>query len=122
SREDFEARVQRAALAGEALKDPPRLVEARYRASLVDNALTGSARWKVINPAPGPALLTLDPLNVALQKVRWQKAQWDTTDAVLGDLDGKTLGLLVHQTGTQSALFDWTARGDLRPGGLHFSL
>src|SRR6266436_3833499 len=50
--DDFETQVRRASLAGEALKRPPRLVEARYRARLVDTALVGSGQWKVMNPAP----------------------------------------------------------------------
>src|SRR5262249_24035425 len=43
-------------------------------------------------------------------------------EAVLGDLDGGQLGLWVEQTGPQTAYFDWTARGDPRPSGLHFEL
>jgi hypothetical protein len=123
SRAEFEAKVRRAGRAAAALRDPPRLIEAHYRASLVDTALVGgTAQWKVINPARAAGILALQPFNVALQKVRVQKARFDTTEAVVGDLDGKTLGLLVEQPGEQTVLLDWTARGDPRPAGLHFSL
>lgn len=122
TRDDFEARVQRAAQVGEALKYPPRLVEARYRASLLEQALVGTAQWKVVNPAPLPGILAIQPLNLALQKARLQKAQFDTTEAILGDLDGKGLGLLVEQSGEHAAFLDWTAAGEVGPGGLRFNL
>ena len=65
-RDEFERLVHRAALAGAARKEPPRLVEARYHAELADNALIGSCQWKVVHTAdagaaaavaaqPGPA-------------------------------------------------------------------
>ncbi|MBV9122178.1 MAG: hypothetical protein JO112_02300, partial [Planctomycetes bacterium] len=123
-RAEFEARVRQAARAGEALKSPPRLVESRYSAALAeDSFLVGNGQWKIINPSSGPNFLRVDPLNLAVQKARLQKAQSsDTTDALLGDLDGKRLGLLVEHAGEQTALLDWTARGDLRPEALRFSL
>src|SRR5262249_34984122 len=43
-------------------------------------------------------------------------------DAVLGDLDGKGLGLLVEKTGDQSVQFDWSLRGALSGGDLYFDL
>ena len=44
------------------------------------------------------------------------------SEAVLGDLVGKTLGLLVEGAGEQSVFFDWTLRGGQGVGGLHFDL
>src|SRR6266852_2885318 len=41
TREEFETRVAEAARAGEALKNPPNLVETRYHASLIDCVLVG---------------------------------------------------------------------------------
>src|SRR5439155_13110165 len=67
--EDFEDLVRRAARMRDALKKEPQLVEARYRARLEGTALVGTAEWKVHNPGPGPRLFTLDPFNVALQRL-----------------------------------------------------
>src|SRR5436309_9940179 len=44
-RDEFEAKVRAAAAATSG--PPPRLVEARYRATLSDAGLTGTAEWKV---------------------------------------------------------------------------
>src|SRR5438270_2532251 len=44
-RDEFEARVAQAARAGEALRNPPRLLEARYRAVFSDAGLTGTGQW-----------------------------------------------------------------------------
>jgi hypothetical protein len=120
-REDFEARVRQAAQAADAAREPPRLVEARYTASLADLALIGTGQWKVLNSSRA-GILPVTPLNLALQKVLWQKAQFDRADAILGELDGKSPGLLVEQAGEQTAYLDWTARGDPKPEGLHFDL
>src|SRR5262245_27985027 len=82
-REEFEERVQRAAQAGDALKEPPRLVEARYRASLVDTALVGTCRWMIQQAALAPGLLPITPLSLALRQARL-----DNGNAILGSLDG----------------------------------
>jgi hypothetical protein len=116
-REEFEARVRRAALAGEALKNPPRLLEARYRATLVDTALVGTSQWTVLNPTAAAGILPLAPLNLALRGARL-----DHANAILGTLDGKTLGLLVEQPGQHRLFLDWSSRGDPAPDGLHFEL
>lgn len=118
---DFEQRVQRAARAVEALKNPPRLIEARYLARLVDGALTGNAAWRVLNPVAGPAVLALDgdgtPFNLAVRQPRLQNK-----DALLAEFDGKTLGLLLDREGEHAVALDWTARGAATPAGLHFDL
>src|SRR2546429_3582555 len=116
-RDEFEARVAEAARAALALKNPPRLIEARYRASLVDTALVGTAQWTVVNPAAVPGILPLQPFNFALQQV-----QVDNRDAVLGDLEGKSLALLVEGPGRHTVSVSWSARGDPGPGGLRFEL
>jgi len=119
SRDDFEAKVRKAAQAGDPLKNPPRLVEARYRATLTETALTGTAEWKLTNPSGEPALLSLQPLGLAVRQARWP----DSKDAVLGDLDGsKEPQLLVEAPGEQSLFIDWSARSNPVPGGLRFSL
>lgn len=120
-RADFEERARVAALAGEAQRKPPRLVEARYRARLTSTALEGSGQWKVVQPvaegAARKAVLPLTPFNLALNRPRFEDR-----DALLAAFDGKNLGLLVDRRGEQSLFFDWSARGDHRPDGLHFDL
>jgi hypothetical protein len=116
-REEFEARVAEAARAALATQSPPRLVEARYRVSLVDTALVGTAQWTVINPAVVPGILPLQPLNFALRQILV-----DNRDAVLGDLDGKSLALLVDRPGQHTVSAGWSARGDPSPGGLRFEV
>ncbi|MCI0456536.1 MAG: hypothetical protein L0Z62_06100, partial [Gemmataceae bacterium] len=117
TRAEFEARVQRALQAGEALKNPPRLAEARYRATLVDTALVGTGQWTILHAVPAPGILTITPLNLALRQARLENSP-----AILGSLDGKTLGLLVERPGKQTLALDWSARSESAPGELHFDL
>ena len=122
-RKEFEALVRRAALAVPANQQAPSLIQARYRATLKDDsALTGTAQWEIDNPTASTGILPLQPLNLALRNVRLKKAAPDLTEAVLGDLDGKTLGLLVDSAGEQSAYLDWSARGEPDSGALRFDL
>jgi hypothetical protein len=116
-RDEFEARVQRAARAGERTASLPRLTRAVYTARLDKNALVGNADWTVVNPGAEPAVLPLPDLNLALTRASFD----DASPAVLGDLDGKTLGLLARP-GKQSLLLDWSLRGGLSGGELHFDL
>lgn len=121
-RSDFEDRLKKAALVGDSLKSPPRLVAARYVAKLVDTALEGRAEWKVVNPTALPGILSLQPFNLALRR-----AWCDNRDAVLGELDGKELGLLIERPADDKqrpaeVLLDWSARSLPAAGGLRFSL
>jgi hypothetical protein len=116
-REEFETALRRARLAADALKKPPRLALARYRARLNGNALVGRGDWTVLNPAGRPAVWALPDLNLALSEVRLQ-----ADEAVLGELDGKTLGLLVGKEAKQEVFFDWSLRGLAGPRGLLFDL
>jgi hypothetical protein len=116
SRDEFEARVKAAGRAAAALRNPPRLLSAHYRATLKGLSLDGKGDWTLTN-AHAAGILPLPDLNLALANVKLRSA-----DAVLGDLDGKTLGLLVKNPGKHSAVFDWTARGDPLSDGLHFKL
>jgi hypothetical protein len=118
-RPDFEAKVQNAARARQALKNSPRLIKAEYRAVLEGNSLTnGRGEWTVLNPGSGPAILPLGDLNLALDKVKTK----EDSQAVVGDVDGKTLGVLIEKTGAQPIYFDWTLRGISGSGGLQFDL
>src|SRR5260370_5217335 len=118
-RPEFEAKVQQAARAGLTVKNPPRLIKAEYRAVLDGNSLTnGRGEWTVRNPSDEVDILPLGDLNLALSKVKTK----EDTEAVIGDLDGKALGLLVEKTGTQPIFFDWTLRGISGNGSLQFDL
>jgi hypothetical protein len=116
-RDDFEDLVRRAARGSEAARKVPRLVAAHYRARLVNTDLTGTAQWDIINPAAGPAVLPLPTLNLALRQPRFENRA-----ALLGELDGKNLGLLLDDGGEHALAFDWSARGERRPEGLAFAL
>jgi hypothetical protein len=130
-RPQFEELVQRAARGAQAARKQPRLVEAHYTARLAEdvleangqprivnpNALTGNGEWRIVNPAAGAAVLPLGELNLALRQPRFENRQ-----ALVGELDGKSLGLLVDQQGAQALMFGWSARGEQRPEGLAFAL
>src|SRR5207245_1572643 len=90
-RQDFEEKVRRALRPFESAKNPARLVEARYRATLMSTSLVGTAQWRMVNPVSIPGVLPLQPFNLALVKATLRKAQFDTTAAIVGDWDGKGL-------------------------------
>jgi hypothetical protein len=113
-RAEFEAAVRAAAHASERGSASPRLVEAHYQARLEGNALIGSAVWTLLPGSSG--ILPLPSLNLALSRVKVS-----ARDAVLGDLDGKTLGLLVEK-GDKQVAFNWSLRGGQEAEGLHFDL
>src|SRR5262249_14105251 len=104
----------RAALAA---RRPPRLAEARYRAALAEDSLTGRAEWKIDNPGPVPARLPLEPLQLALGAAQWA----DGRPALVGDF-GAGSELLVEARGPQTLSLNWSARGLREPGGLRFNL
>src|SRR5262249_61590749 len=112
-----EAMVQSAGKAGPAARTPPRLVEAHYEANLEETALVGTARWKVIHAGTGAGLLPLQPLNLAVRKARLGER-----DALIADFDGRAPGLLVEPADEANATLEWSARGEVRPEGLHFDL
>src|SRR5262245_48950285 len=74
-RSEFEVLVQRAAQARQAEREPPRLLEARYRAVLENDGLIGSAEWKIVQRTSGPGRLSLQALQLALRKARWPDNQ-----------------------------------------------
>ncbi|HWG46367.1 MAG TPA: hypothetical protein VN688_26630, partial [Gemmataceae bacterium] len=113
---EFDARVERAARAG-ARKVPPRLLEARYHATLKEEALVGDGQWKVIHTATTPGLLSLEPFNLALRQARFPNG-----DALVAAFDDKTPALLVETTGEQTVSLEWSARAEAEPEGLRFHL
>jgi hypothetical protein len=120
-REEFEELVRKATAPKEAVRTPPRLVGAHYRARLENNALVGAAEWKMRNPLPStgddPALLPLHPFNLALSRPRLEGH-----DALIAAFDGKSFGLLLDGGGEQTLTFDWSSRAEPTPAGLHFDL
>jgi hypothetical protein len=117
-RAEFEAKVQEAALAIELASNPPRLVKTIYTAQLVDQSLTGGAEWSILHTAPGPGLLPLVDLNLAIGK----RFQVDGANALSGELDGKTPSLWIDKPGSATVYFDWSRQGAAAAGGLHFDL
>jgi hypothetical protein len=125
----FETLV-REARAGPA-RSAPRLIEARYRASLGNGqALVGTAQWKVLHPGTGPALLRLQPqgqpFNLAVKQPRYENR-----DAVLAEFpdpgsgkgrSSRSLALLVDKPGEHTVLLEWSARAESRPEGLQVDL
>ncbi len=122
AREEFDDKLRAARRAEAARQDPPRLVEARYTASLIPGALLGSVAWKARNPAPGPALLPLQPFNLAIRQAVIRHEAGDSRPALIGDLNGKSLGWWLERSGDQHVALDWTARGIPFPGGQRFDL
>ena len=61
-------------------------------------------------------MLPVPAFNLALSKLHWDSGE----EAILGNLDGKNLGLFVGKPG--EFFFDWSLRGTALPGGLQFDL
>ena len=117
-RNDFEALVQRAASAGATPYGPARLTKAKYAAELSGNSLVhGTGQWTIHWPGRSLTVLSVPSFNLAVSKMRWAGGG---EDAVLGNLDGKNLGLLVSKPG--DFVFDWSLQGTALPGGIHFDL
>ncbi len=114
----LEARLERVAQLQASAKQLPRLVKATYRAELSGNNLTnGAGEWAIDHPGASAAILPLASFNLALKQSRL-----DGREAVLGDLDGANLGLLIEKTGLQTLVFDWSLRGTPGVQGVAFDL
>src|SRR5437763_530404 len=95
---DRRLRLYREARKAAAALPAPQLVNARYlRLRLHEDPagrgepyLAGAAEWTVRHGGPGPAVLPLQPLSLALSKIRYENRS-----AVVGDFDGEQPGLLV---------------------------
>lgn len=106
-RKEFEARVLKAARAAAERRDPPRLVEAKYSAALAGNDLAGEALWVIVNRQGSPALLTLEPLKLAVQAPTWA----DGSEAILGLLPPGTAPAVWVPPGRQTLKIRWSAAG-----------
>ncbi|MFO0966300.1 MAG: hypothetical protein U0793_12050 [Gemmataceae bacterium] len=115
-RDEFESRLRKIAQLKEASAAPPRLVKARYVAELKGNALVGRSGAWTVEAGGGPGVLPLPTLNLALGTMR----NVHGAEVLLGDLDGKNLGLWVDEP--TDIFFDWSVRGVPRPDGLAFDL
>jgi hypothetical protein len=130
--EEFEGRVRRARAAVRERSPAPQLRKAHYRAILVSPAagkapkekaeepyaepsLSGSGTWTVFHQGKAPGVLLLSPLSLALKQPRYENRE-----ALIGAFKGGEPGLLVDRAGEQPVMFDWTARGEETPAGIHF--
>lgn len=116
-RSEFEALVQRAARASDPAREAARLIKASYRAEFIrDSLVQGAGQWTIHQQGTAPSVLPVPSFNLALNKAHWAGGG----DAVLGNLDGKSLGLFVDKAG--EIFFDWSLRGTPIPGGVQFDL
>ncbi len=115
---DFEAKAQDAQKALEAAARQPRLMKATYAAEFAGQTLKGgSGQWTVQHPGPNPGILALPQFNLAVSRMKL-----GNVDAIVGELDGKNLGLWMEQAGTHAVFFDWSARGESSAAGVAFEL
>jgi hypothetical protein len=106
----FESKVRAAGEAARAARAAPHLVEARYAAAPSGAALAGTAEWTVTHAGPGPAVLPLDPLRLALRDAAWA----DGSPAAVGafaELPAGGVGVWVPGPGRHVLRAKWTAAG-----------
>ena len=116
-RKEFEELVERATRAAAAQGDTPRLIQARYVASLQGDGLAGTAEWRLVWNHDVPGRFPLDTLALAIRSMRWA----DSTPVIVGILDrdaSRPIALLVPQRGEHRLLWEWSARGLPDPQGL----
>lgn len=111
---EFEAQVKLAKAALRARPPVPQLLKASYTARLQETALVGGGEWLFDSPGSA-AVFPVTDLSLALRKVTL-----DAGSAVLGELDGKSLGLLLERSGKQTVTLDWSLRGEVHREGLSF--
>lgn len=115
ARDEFESRVRRARDGSHVV---PRLLRANYRATLENGTLVnGRGEWTVQLQGVGPAVLNMANSHLALSQLR----DADNKEAILGEFDDKSLGLLVEKPGNQRYYFDWSLRGLEAADGRNFA-
>ena len=87
SKVDFEAKVRAAAGERIAAKNPPRLLEASYRASVESGRVFGTADWSVGHPSNTGGAMAIDPLPGAIHSPKW--ADGATPILYRSPVDGK---------------------------------
>ncbi|VTS06599.1 hypothetical protein [Tuwongella immobilis] len=120
---DWEKRLRDLARKQVEAASPPRLIEAKYRAKLIDDHLAGTAEWKLHLPGKRAGYLSVEPLQLALRSAQWG----DKRSAILDrfpQFDGTPgdLRLLVEDDVPPLVQLEWSARGVPEPGELRFSL
>ena len=108
---DFESTVQAAARVQHALKNPARLFEAKYQATVQTGAISGQADWRLSHPTAGASAMPVDPLPGAIQKPAWNDGK--TPLLFRASLDGKApmATYLWNEGPSQNQFsFDWSSR------------
>lgn len=138
-RKEFEKLVQKAARASKDRQHRPALIEARYRARLVESkplrpdekagySLAGSAQWKIQHKGRHATLMRLASegagINLAIRRPRYENRDALLTEFPDPQLEnkGRLLALLVDQPGQHTLTFEWSARVEPRPDGLQVDL
>lgn len=122
---EFERLYREAETAEASRRTPPRLIEARYRAALIDGALQGTLEWKIRHDGAAAALLRLGDdaagLGLAVKSPRFENreallAEFPTPGGVA------TPAVLIDGPGEHTVTAEWSARVDVWPDGLHAEL
>lgn len=111
SKIDFEATVQAAARVQHSAKNPARLFEAKYQATVLAGAISGHADWRLSHPTHGASAIPVDPLPGAIQKPAWNDGK--TPLLFRASLDGKAPAAtyLWNEGPNQNQFsFDWSTR------------
>jgi len=117
-RATFEARVQKAARAAAASRDPPRLVEAHYSATLSGDNFIGDGQWTIVNGHASAVVLPLEALKVAIHAAIWA----DGGEAVLGSFGQGASSGLWTPPGRHVLYFKWSAAGTGNGAARNFDL
>lgn len=137
--EEFEALVRQATRAEHRQKQPPRLAAAYYHAELSNGGLIGSGHWQIQHDGPGPAVLNLEPMAIALRSAQWKvdplplalvaggaATQWRRGPPLIGQFDdlrqAPGLELLIETPGTHELEFTWSAGMIPLPGETRIDL
>lgn len=111
SKMDFEATVQAAARVQHSAKNPARLFEAKYRATVQAGAISGHADWRLSHPTNGASAMPVDPLPGAIQKPAWNDGKTPLLFRASPDRKAPAATYLWNEGPSQNQLsFDWSSR------------
>jgi len=111
SKAEFEVKVQEAARGLAAVRNPPRLLEATYRASVESGRIFGAADWTLGHPSNTGGAMVIDPLPGAIQSSKW--ADGSTPILYRSPADGKPMApthLWVEGPSQNRFEFQWSTR------------
>ncbi len=118
-RGEFEARLRSAGRIATDARQPPRITDVRFKASLVGGDLVGTAEMEIVNPGKTSRFSPLDPLRLALGAATWA----DGREAVVGvPTGGTTPAVWLDRPGRQTLKFAWSTTGVTEPGERRFEL